>query len=124
MRVPYFNGDTLLTAASLTGGNSMSTLVEVLENWMRELDISPPNRDAIYEKLLASAEKRLDTPLSVGVTLWGERHSPQLTGSAANITPNGITLGDISAATMRGVAENLYKMLPEQILQHFGVRCI
>ncbi len=123
MRVPYFNGDTLLTAASLTGGNSISTLVGALESWMRELDVPPPSKDTIYDKLLALAEKKIDTKLRVGVTLWGERHDPQSTGSAECITANGITLGDISAATMRGVAENLYRMMPEQVLQDLRVRC-
>ena len=121
MRVPYFHGDSLVVAASLTGGNGFSNLIELLESWMKELNIHPPEQNILYDKLIGLAKGKLDTMLEIGVTLWGERHDPALTGSVKNITTDNASLGSVSAATMRGIVENLSAMMPEHILQHFEV---
>lgn len=111
-------------AASLTGGNGISTLAEVLENWLKELDVQPPDQDTIYSKLIDLAQEKLDTTLKVGVALWGERHKPEMTGCVANVTTDNVTLGDVSGGTMRGIVENLLDMMPEHVLQQFGVSVI
>ena len=121
MQVPYFQGDALLVAASLTGGNGFSKLVELLESWLGDLSIVPPDRESLYDRLIALAEENLDTDLKVSTSLWGERHRPELTGSAANLRPDNLSLGSVSAAVMRGIVENLSDMMPEHLLQQLGV---
>jgi len=121
LQVPYFQGDTLLVAAALTGGNGFSKLVDLLESWLRDLGIVPPDRDRLYDRLIALAEENLDTDLRVSTSLWGERHRPGLTGSVANLRPDNLALGGVSAAVMRGIVENLSKMMPEQLFQQLGV---
>ena len=124
MPVPYFAGDHLLVAASRTGANALSTLIRMLEGWMEELGVDrvcAPSELQLYEKLVQLAGDNLDSSLEVGVTLWGERHDQTLTGSAANLTVDSLSLGSIASATMRGIVENLHAMMPEEILASLKV---
>lgn len=124
MEVPYFNTDLLLVAASLTGANILSTLVETLKGWMRELNIGAediPSDAQLYERLVSLAEDKLDTSLSVQVTLWGERYDPGQAGAVANMNPRNLSLGDVSSAVFRGIVENLQTMMPDEIFQSLKV---
>ncbi len=124
MEVPYFHGNSLVVAASLTGANVFTELVEATRGWMTELGISAtsiPSNSDLYERLIGLAGSKLDTPLSVHVTLWGERHSPGLTGGVENIRPGNVTMGDISSAMFRGIMENLRAMMPDEIFQSLQV---
>ena len=126
MEVPYFNSDTLLTAASLSGGNVMATFVEILQSWMSLLGVKDmPEDSVIYERLISLAEEAEDKErtqgLEVNVTLWGERHDPVAVGSVLNVTPNSLHLGSVSHAMIRGVVVNLRKMMPLEIFQTLKV---
>ena len=124
MEVPYFHGNSLLVAASLTGANVFTELVETTRRWMAELGISSaslPSDSDLYKRLIDLAGEKLDTPLSVRVTLWGERHSPALTGGVDNVQPGNVTMGDISSAVFRGIVENLRAMIPKGIFQSLQV---
>lgn len=122
MEVPYFHADSLLVAASLTGANIFSTLVETLQGWMQDLNVEGiPSKTQLYERLVSLAEERPSTSLSVQVTLWGERHDPGQAGAVSNMTPRNLSMGDISSAMFRGIVENLRTMMPEEIFQSLEV---
>ena len=123
MEVPYFDGNTLLTAASLSGGNVFATFVMMLQSWMRSLGVGDiPDEPLIYEKLISLAgEKESTSDLEINVTLWGERHIPEAKGAVVNITPNNFELGDISVAVLKGVIINLRRMMPLDIQQQLKV---
>ena len=124
MLVPYFTGDSLLVAASLTGANALSALVNMLGSWMEEIGInrdSVPTESQLYEKLISLAREKMDTTLKVGVNFWGERLAPTLTGVVANVNVGNLSLGDIASATMKGIVENLHAMMPEEIFQSLEV---
>ena len=123
MEVPYFGGDTLLVAAALAGGNVIATFVETLQSWMRALGVQDvPEETKIYEKLISLSESKLDTTLQVNVTLWGERHQPDVRGSISNVEPKNLEFGEVSSAMFRGIIENLQTMMPEEVFQELQVK--
>ena len=123
MEVPYFDGSTLLTAASLSGGNVIATFVTMLQSWMSSLGVQDiPDEPLIYEKLISlTSEKESTSELEVNVTLWGERHMPGMKGAVVNIRPNNLELGDICMALLKGVVINLRKMMPLDLQQQLKV---
>ena len=126
MEVPYFDGNTLITAASLAGGNVVATFVKMLQSWMRTLGVtdSIPDESSIYTKLVSLACENVNDlrELDVCVTLWGERHEPGgAVGAVSNITPNNLDLGGVSHAMLRGVVTNLRKMMPQEVFQQLKV---
>ena len=123
MEVPYFDGSTLLTAASLSGGNVLATFVTMLQSWMSSLGVGDiPDEQMVYEKLISLAsEKESTSELEINVTLWGERHKPGAKGAVVNITPNNLELGDICIALMKGVIINLRRMMPLDLQQQLKV---
>ena len=125
MEVPYFDGNTLLTAASLSGGNVVAMFVQVLQNWMNTLGVTDiPDESSIYAKLVSLASESIDTSqeVDVSVTLWGERHDPRAMGIVSNITPNNLELGGVSRALLRGLITNLRRMMPQEVFQQLKVR--
>jgi sedoheptulokinase len=124
MEVPYFRADSLVVAASLSGGMVFSTLVDALRGWMQELDIPGDtilSKTQLYERLMGLAGEKLDTSLSVQVSLWGERHDPGQEGAVSNVNPGNLSLGDISSAMFRGIMENLRTMMPDEVFQSLKV---
>ena len=122
MEVPYFEGNTLLTAASLAGGNVVATFVTMLQSWMTTLGVTDiPDQSSIYAKLVSlvcennasSSSQELD----INVTLWGERHEPGAMGAVSNVTPNNLGLGEVGRAMLRGVVANLRRMMPQELFQ-------
>ena len=91
---------------------------------MTELGVggeSVPSDSALYERLVCLAKGRLETPLDVQVTLWGERYNTELTGGVSNITPSHLSMGDISSAMFRGVVRNLQAMMPKELFRSLQV---
>lgn len=124
MEVPYFDGNTLLTAASLAGGNVVATFVKMLQSWMTTLGVADiPDESSIYAKLVSLALENVNSTqeLNFGVTLWGERHEPGAMGAVSNITPNNLQLGGVSHAMLRGVVTNLRRMMPQEVFQQLKV---
>lgn len=125
MEVPYFDGNTLLTAASLAGGNVVTTFVKMLRTWMATLGATGiPDESTVYAKLVSLARYEnvnSSQELDIGVTLWGERYEPGATGSVSNITPNNLELGGVSHAILRGVVTNLRRMMPQEVFQQLKV---
>ena len=125
MEVPYFDGSTLLTAASLAGGNVVATFVKMLQSWMTTLGVNDiPDDSSIYAKLVSLAcenGNNSSRELDVSVNLWGERYDPGAVGAVSNITPNNLELGCVSRAMLRGVITNLRKMMPQEVFQQLEV---
>ena len=124
MAVPYYHTDQLLVAASLSGANTFTTLVDTVRGWMGELGVDTPPESELYERMLCLAESKLDTSLSVQVTLWGERHAPSLVGGVSGARTGNLSLGDVCSATFRGIVENLQSMMPQQIFKSLQVRLV
>ena len=122
MEVPYFNGDNILAACSLAGGNAIATFVSMLKEWLEKFGVQHSEVE-VRQMLVAAAEDKVDTTLQVDPTLWGERHRPDMRGSVQNIGIDNFTLGDISSATLRGIVTNLRRMMPIETFQDLNVRC-
>lgn len=123
LEVPYFNGDHLLVAAALGGGNTISAFVNTLQEWLRDLglDTERLHFEDMYKKVMQLAVEKLDTTLQVDPRLWGERHAPDLRGRVWDVEPANVSLGDIGSAIIRGIIQNLYTMMSSNLLQHYKV---
>ncbi len=82
------------------------------------------NESRIYSQLIQSALAQPNTDLSVTAALLGERHDPTSSASVSHISPSNLSLGHVTRAVCRGIIENMATMMPPQILQATGVRCI
>ena len=119
--VPYFRGRHLLVAAALNGGSVIAKFVDTLESWCRELGGGLLDRETVYDKVIESGLKYLDTDLLISPTLLGERHKPGARASVTNIGPDNLSLGSISSALCRGLIENIAAMLSPEFVRSRGV---
>ncbi len=121
LEVPYFNKQTLIVAASLTGGNIAKTFVTTLLSWLSELGMPCPSTEELYTTLISKAQERMFTSLQMDTRLWGERHAPNQRGAMGNISEDNVSIGDIGSALFRGIVENLHSMMTAHILQQLQV---
>ena len=103
-RTLYTNKYNLVTAASLNGGNSMEIVYKLFSSLSPGLD---------YDTVMELAYEKRNTNLKVSPVFFGERHDTGTFGSFSNVTSDNFTVGDISAAVLRGVVENLCEMMGE-----------
>ncbi|XP_078080723.1 sedoheptulokinase [Mustelus asterias] len=120
---PYFDGIYLAVAAALNGGNVLASFVEMLKQWTQELGQEVPE-STIYSQSICAALNIACTDLVVQPTVFGERHLPDQLASVTHISPSNLSLGHVTRALCRGIAENLHSMLPCQQLIESGVRRI
>ncbi|XP_072326061.1 sedoheptulokinase isoform X5 [Scyliorhinus torazame] len=120
---PYFDGKYLAVAAALNGGNVLASFVGMLKQWTQELGQEIP-QSTIYSQSIHAALNVARTDLVVKATVFGERHSPDQLASVTNISPSNLSLGHVTRALCRGIAENLNSMLPCQLLIESGVQRI
>ena len=112
-----FPGDRfLVVASSLCGGSAWNWLAETVEKWMGDLDVDPPSRDAIFERL-----NHLGAHAAGGLTIvpqfLGERYDESLRGSISGIDLQNFDLGRISRGLARGIIANLAGMFPASTLR-------
>ncbi|CAI5720916.1 hypothetical protein KXD40_005987 [Peronospora effusa] len=124
---PFLIKDRFLgVAASLSGGNIFAWLVHQWQQWAEEMGVAPTrsesneeqvvqSEDEVYARLIAMGLQRQDTDLTFVPTLNGERVDPSATGSISNLRMNNWSMGDISAALSRGLIDNLFAMIPEEL---------
>ncbi|XP_028278384.1 sedoheptulokinase [Parambassis ranga] len=117
---PYFDSSYLAVAASLNGGNVLSTFVEMLTGWMKELGAELSD-SCLYEKLISCALKQETSDLIMSPTLLGERHNPIRLGQVTNISASNLSLGHVTRALCHGVLNNISSMMPVEQLQRAGV---
>uniref|UniRef100_UPI00398EF05C sedoheptulokinase n=1 Tax=Pristiophorus japonicus TaxID=55135 RepID=UPI00398EF05C len=120
---PYLDGIYLAVAASLNGGNVLSSFVGMLKQWVQELGLEVPE-STIYSQSIHTAQNVACTDLAVQATIFGERHSPNQLASVTGISPSNLSLGHVTRALCRGIAENLHSMLSCQRMVECGVRRI
>ncbi|XP_059483457.1 sedoheptulokinase-like [Neocloeon triangulifer] len=120
---PYFDGQYLAVAASLNGGNSLALFVKILQQWAHELGFSVP-QDKVWQRILDLGAANESTTLQINPTLLGERHSPEVRGSASNIDPSNLSLGSVTRSLCQGIISNLLLMMPRDFLVSHGVERI
>lgn len=113
---PYFDDRYLAVAASLNGGNVLATFVKMVQQWSMDLGFMVP-QSKIWDKLLAlSDDDSAISNMSIQPTLLGERYSPNVSASVANINIGNIGIGQVFRALCRGLIENLNKLMPKDVL--------
>ena len=122
--VPYFNGQNLLVAAALNGGNTVKKFVTFLREFLTLAGITEVQvtDKKIYEIVTSSALSKMDTTLCIQPRLLGERHCPTARGSVTNLASDNITMADVSSALCRGIIDNLARMMPRSKLLELQVR--
>ena len=128
---PYFNGQSLVVAAAMNGGNAIAELVHAVQQWgavaaAGDKVSTAPDDAAVYAKLEQCGEAAVANgalgALSFKPTFLPERNAvgddsamlAQLKGVAAG------QLGDVGAvyaALLRGLSENLVSLLPPQVVR-------
>lgn len=120
MRIPYFSSKDLIVAASLNGGNVLSSFVQLVHQWM--ISINEPSTvlsiDSLWTRLI---ELGLEAPSidqeHFSAALFGERHDPNMCARVVNINMLNLTqfnnVGTIFRSICRWIVENLFRMLAE-----------
>ncbi|KAL5016425.1 hypothetical protein ScPMuIL_006014 [Solemya velum] len=122
--LPYFEEKSLAVAASLNGGNVLRSFVLMLKSWMTSLGIELEEGD-IWDKLsqLVHGYHGDDNrqPPQIIPTIYGERHAPEVFGSVFGLRESNTDLHSVYAALCRGLLVNMSSMLPQDLLQYYGV---
>lgn len=123
---PYLTGQSMALVATLTGGNSVEALILMLEKWLSELQLPVAlTREELYHRVIASAVNKSDTTLQISPIFQGERHDPSLKGSIQQMSLSNWSLGDIGAATVKGIVDNIFDRLPRNFFHRLKIqRCI
>lgn len=122
--VPYFNNAHLVVAAGLNGGNALMALVGIIQQWLQELGLSGTMSDPQeLLQLLLSLGKGSSTCTSLQIcpTIFGERHDPDLLASVKGISAHNVSLGAIFRAASEGIVDNIFTLLPLDVLLSKGV---
>ena len=109
---PFTGGRYVVVAASLCGGSAWSWLAESVERWLADLNLNPPPRDRLYERLNELGAKAV-RELAVKPHFLGERYDSSLRGSVSGIDMANFDLGQLAHGLAGGIIENLRDMLPE-----------
>ncbi|KAF4037206.1 FGGY carbohydrate kinases family protein [Phytophthora infestans] len=106
-------------AGSLSGGNIFAWFVKQCQAWSRQLAVNPTvehlSDDATYARLISLGGTKLDTDLKFSPTLYGEWASPDVRGSIDQLRISNWSLGDISASVCRGLVDNIFSMVPDDL---------
>ncbi|KAE9327899.1 hypothetical protein PF008_g16296 [Phytophthora fragariae] len=117
---PFLSENWFLgVAGSLSGGNIFAWFVKQCQAWSQQLAVDPTTEhlsdDALYARLISLGGTKLDTDLKFSPTLYGEWASPDVRGSIDRLRISNWSLGDISAAICRGLVDNIFSMVPEDL---------
>lgn len=113
---PFTDSRFLVTAASLCGGTAWSWLAQAMEKCCRDLDITVPAREQLYERLNDLGLKAA-AELEVRPHFLGERYDTSLRGTIGGIDSGNFDLGTLARGLARGIIENLENMFPDFALQ-------
>ncbi|KAL4110950.1 hypothetical protein PRIC1_002634 [Phytophthora ramorum] len=117
---PFLSENWFLgVAGSLSGGNIFAWFIKQCQAWSRQLAVGPTTEhladDPMYARLISLGGTKLDTDLKFSPTLYGEWASPEVRGSIEQLRISNWSLGDISAAICRGLVDNIFSMVPEDL---------
>ncbi|CAF0982997.1 unnamed protein product [Didymodactylos carnosus] len=122
IRVPYFDNNDLLVAASLNGGNVLTSFIQMIDMWLNELI---PNSSSflsiqeLWSKIIQLGLKSSSCPLlDLSAALYGERHDPDMCAYIQNIrfNTNINNIGLVFRSICHWIIQNLYTMITKQIL--------
>ncbi|CAF3923083.1 unnamed protein product [Rotaria sp. Silwood2] len=116
MRVPYFESKDLLVAASLNGGNILSTFVHLIHSWQLSLNNnSSLSLDNIWSRLIELGLQSSSTIENFSAALFGERHDPSMAASITNIRSVNMSqlndIGSVFRSICQWIIKNLFEML-------------
>lgn len=117
---PFLSENWFLgVAGSLSGGNIFAWFIKQCQEWSRQLIVDPTTEhlteEAMYAQLIALGRTKLDTDLEFSPTLYGEWAAPTAKGSIEQLKTSNWSLGDISAAICRGLIDNIFSMVPDDL---------
>ncbi|KAF1333385.1 hypothetical protein FI667_g2785, partial [Globisporangium splendens] len=121
-----FENQFLGVAASLSGGNIYAWFVKQCLQWVQELQMSSAESASAdddarwYARLIDLGMQKTTTDLEFLPTLSGERSDPTMKGSIQQLRMSNWSMGDISAALCKGLIDNLFTMVPEEL--HGAIR--
>ena len=104
---PFFDGSFLLVGAPLCGGRAFAHIMEFLRSIGTDVFSKILPEDELYSRLIECAE--YETDLVCRTTFSGTRIKPDERGSIRNISLENFTVGDLSAAVLHGIAQELYE---------------
>lgn len=105
---PYLDGAHLLVGAPLCGGRAFSQIKDFIGRIGTEIFGRNPTADELYEKLVRTV--RYDTDLVCRTTFAGTRTNPDERGLLANISNDNLTVGDLTASVLHGIARELHEL--------------
>lgn len=80
---------------------------------------------ALMEKLSSLGQASSDSnTLKILPTVFGERHDPDLLASVTGISAHNATLGAVFRAASEGIVNNIFQLLPLDVLVAKGVKRI
>ena len=80
---------------------------------------------ALLEKLSTLGQASSDSnTLKISPTVFGERHDPDCLASVTGISAHNATLGALFRAASEGIVDNIFQLLPLDVLVAKGVRRI
>ncbi|KAA0201875.1 hypothetical protein HAZT_HAZT005859, partial [Hyalella azteca] len=82
---------------------------------------APADKDSPCSDHMAGGTRGRETLMVITPTVFGERHSPEVNGSASNIRCGNLKLGQVMRALCKGIVANLHSMMPRSVLLDAGV---
>ncbi|XP_069136174.1 sedoheptulokinase-like [Argopecten irradians] len=119
---PYFDGQFLAMAASLNGGNVLSHMVIMLQQWFKAFGFDV-NEDKIWSTLLGLGSDASTGPIIVP-TLFGERHLPEQKVAISGLTTSNLDLGSVFRSLCKGLVTNLCDMMPISVMESHGITTV
>lgn len=99
-------------------GNTYAWFVKQCQQWIQELQMSILNdadEASWYKRLIELGMSKTTTELVFLPTLNGERSDPSMKGSIQQLGMSNWSMGDLSAALCKGLIDNLFNMVPEEL---------
>ena len=106
---PYFDGKYLISGAALCGGRAYSLIKDLVDSILYSFGWSAAESD-IYYFLNRSAKCAENTDLAADTRFCGTRENPFEKGSFTNVCPGNLKIGDMAAAILKGIVEELFDM--------------
>lgn len=125
--LPYFGDKRLAAVAGLNGGNVMNCFITMIKHWLRELVVSGVGDEQFLDKVLLDRLVILGrtspqaSTIKILPTIFGERHDPSLLARAVGISCDNATLGGLFRAISEGVVDNIFQLMPVEVLVDHGV---
>jgi len=131
--VPFINGNVVVTAASLNGGNVIQSFVSFIQSFISNFTTSDAivGETNIYKiiqdagtKFKAEQSSALNELIKINPRLYGERFEPSTFASITNISSCNSSLGGITYSLCKGLIDNLHTMLPPELIEKYNIQSI